>query len=616
MAGNKILLVDDSELVAGMLSHFLEEEGFQVVRAANGIQGIELAYKEIPDLIIMDVEMPVLQGYQASRLLKNRRAVRDIPIIMHTSLSEDKDKYWALSSGVDDFVSKDFDNLGFILEKVKKYIDHPPFDVKTIQEDALQVNHEFIFEMLGSVFDQQLFQSTILNLLGDIGRDIGSLGDTIEKVLGLIYKVCDAQLAVVILNYNQKGIAYAKPGVEVVQTDVDEFINVCLNDFYTYFQNLNLESVDKRYIAIEGRDDFGKIRIDNKKISSYSFWELKGKGGEVIGTLHLGHFSNNYFSRLISENVHTFAEGAGIVIENSLLFNQVTEMEKTIRQHFSKFVPIELINNLLAQDSADALRISEKRNIVVLFTDIRLFTSISENNSAEAVVRFLNEYFNIQVNIIQKYGGMIDKFIGDAVLAIFGAPVSYEDNVLRAMNSAVEIIGSLDQVDVSGLNLPDIGFEIGIGLHEGEAIVGNIGSMDKMDYTAIGDTVNLAARLEGLTKHYKQPILLSEDIKKKVEGRFYFREADVVAVKGKDRPTTVYTVDQNPGEVKKEFLENYTKGIKLYKMGNWDTALEYFKQAKAYWAEDHLTDIYIDRCEGFKKYPPKDWKGYLSLNFK
>ena len=107
-----VLIVDDSDLVAGVLEEALGEKGFSVLRARNGMEGIELAYRQLPVVIIMDVEMPLMQGYQASRLLKNRRGIRDIPIIMHTSLSEDRDKYWAVSCGADAFINKDFDKIG------------------------------------------------------------------------------------------------------------------------------------------------------------------------------------------------------------------------------------------------------------------------------------------------------------------------------------------------------------------------------------------------------------------------------------------------------------------------------------------------------------------------
>ena len=158
----KILIVDDSDLVAGMLTQFLEEHDYEISRASNGVEGVEAAYRIIPDLIIMDVEMPLMQGYQASRLLKSRRWIRDIPILMHTSLTDDRDKYWAISCGADEFINKDFDNLDLLLSRVEQLIDHAPFNNESLAEEAENLTRDKIFEMIGMTLDVQLFNSTII----------------------------------------------------------------------------------------------------------------------------------------------------------------------------------------------------------------------------------------------------------------------------------------------------------------------------------------------------------------------------------------------------------------------------------------------------------------------
>ena len=203
----KILIVDDSDLVAGMLTEHLADSGFTVLREANGVDGIIAAYREIPDVIVMDVEMPVLQGYQASRLLKARRGVRDIPIIMHTSLSEDRDQFWARSSGADAFISKDFDNLEPLVEKARALAKHGPYQSAVIAEDAARIDRDSVTEMLGTVIDQQLFQSTILNELSGAGSCIESVRDTAEQVLFLMDKVCESHVAAVLLDCNRECLA-------------------------------------------------------------------------------------------------------------------------------------------------------------------------------------------------------------------------------------------------------------------------------------------------------------------------------------------------------------------------------------------------------------------------
>ena len=616
MDSRLVLIVDDSDLVAGVLEEALSGNGFSVMRARNGMEGVEMAYRELPAAIIMDVEMPLMQGYQASRLLKNRRGIRDIPIIMHTSLSEDRDKYWAVSCGADAFINKDFDNLDQLMETVKSLAGHPPYDEALIAQDGEGLDHDRIFEIMGSLMDAQLFRSTVLNLLAEAGRSIGSPGDPAESILRLLPKVCEPHLAVLMVKQAREILVYVIPSSKVYRAETEDFLRVCNEDFYSCFPSAELDGVQPVYLDLEGRTDFDKLRLDGRKLSSYYHCHLIGTGGGVVGTLHIGNLSNNYFSDRIVENLGVFADGAGTILENSVLYVHIRKLEAQIRHVFSKFVPAEIIDDLLERKSDEALMVGEKRNIVVLFSDIRSFTTISENNSPEDVVSFLNNHFSVMVEVVKKYGGSIDKFIGDAIFAIFGAPISHEDNAFRAVSAAAEMIGAMGQVDTGRLRMPQIGYAIGIGLHQGPAIVGNIGSRDKFDYTAIGDTVNIASRLEGLTKHYGKRILVSEDVAAEIKDSFDLREVDRVKVKGKLTATSLFSIENVEKALPPDAREQYDKGLKLYKQGNWETALDYFRSIRADGIEDTLVDVFISRCEKFLQQPPSEWDGAVSLDFK
>ncbi|MBN2875593.1 MAG: response regulator, partial [Spirochaetales bacterium] len=594
----------------------LESEGYRVTRAANGADGILAAYREIPDLIIMDVEMPLMQGYQASRLLKSRRGVRDIPILMHTSLSEDKDKYWAVSCGADDFINKDFDNLGRLVETVGRLSEHGPYAVDVIRQDAERMDRDRVFEMLGSLLDVQLFRSTVLNLLAEAGRSIGSLEETAERILGLLPKVCEPHLAVILIKEFRGVSMHVLPSSLVYRAETEDFLRICSADFADVFPDADMDAVVPRYLGMEGRADFDEIRLDKRRISSYYHCHLIGTGGTVMATLHIGNLTNNYFSDTIVENLGVFADGAGTIVENSVLFVHIRELESRIRHVFSKFVPAEVIDDLLARGSDEALMVGEKRTIVVLFSDIRSFTSISEHNKPEDVVAFLNKHFSVMVEVIKRHGGSIDKFIGDAIFAIFGAPVSYEDNAMRAIQAAVDMIQAMSQVETGFLTLPATGYAIGIGVHEGPAIVGNIGSSDKFDYTAIGDTVNIASRLEGLTKHYHRRILVSEEIAAKTGSRFDLREVDRVKVKGKLNATSLFAVEDVEDALPEEARSQFDKGMKLYKQGNWETALDYFRGIGQAGIDDPISQAFIERCEEFLRNPPESWDGAIALDFK
>jgi len=216
---------------------------------------------------------------------------------------------------------------------------------------------------------------------------------------------------------------------------------------------------------------------------------------------------------------------------------------------------------------------------------------------------------------IRGQGGFIDKFIGDAILAVFGAPISYEDNAARAVRAALEMEEALKELDTSRLALPEGGFDIGIGVHEGQVIVGNIGSRDKFDYTIIGDNVNLASRLESLTKHYHQKIMVSDVLAQSLGDDYFLRQVDRVKVKGKSEATTLYSVHRRP-EIPREAMQDYNKGLQMEKLGNWNLGCEYFNKVLQDHPRDFLSRLHHDRCRDYTENPPEQWDGALKLDFK
>lgn len=220
--------------------------------------------------------------------------------------------------------------------------------------------------------------------------------------------------------------------------------------------------------------------------------------------------------------------------------------EANAKQMMERYLPSQLVSEFY-KNKAQLEPGGEMKEVTILFSDIRSFTKFSEQRSAEEVVSFLNQYLSRMTDIIFNFNGTIDKFIGDAIMTIFGAPFKRNDDALRAVQCAVAMIQEIEKLN-QNMTKPENRLEVGIGIHTGEAIVGNIGSDRRLDYTVIGDNVNLASRIEGLTKHYNCPILISEATFKQLEGRysitdgFEIREIDKVIVKGKTKPITVYEV--------------------------------------------------------------------------
>ena len=225
--------------------------------------------------------------------------------------------------------------------------------------------------------------------------------------------------------------------------------------------------------------------------------------------------------------------------------------------------------------------------------------------------------------VIKKYGGTVDKFIGDAIMALFGAPVSYEDNARRAVAAAYEMREALETVALEDLKMPDgMKFNIGIGIHYGDVIVGSIGSSDKTDYSVIGDNVNLASRMEGLTKTYGSMILVTEAVKNDIyktsnnEDCYEFRYLDDVKVKGKEKAVPIYAIDRGPDDFTPEYRDAYSKGFDLYKQGVWNLAREYFEKALGEAPGDKAARLMLDRCIEFIQNPPANWDGAITFHTK
>jgi adenylate cyclase len=229
-------------------------------------------------------------------------------------------------------------------------------------------------------------------------------------------------------------------------------------------------------------------------------------------------------------------------------------------------------------------------------------------------VSLLNEYFEIMVECIQREGGMLDKFIGDAIMAAFGIPVTHDDDEDRAVRAAIAMIRNLNTWNQSRLAEGKLPVNMGIGLNTDVVVSGNIGSKKRMDFTIIGDGVNLASRLESACKQYSARILLSEFTYKKLRGTYRAREVDLVVVKGKTQPVPVYEVLDYHSEESfpnmMDVVNQFKDGIAKYRQARWDAAAAAFREALRLNPQDKLSAHYIERCEHLKAHPPGDaWDG-------
>ena len=277
-----------------------------------------------------------------------------------------------------------------------------------------------------------------------------------------------------------------------------------------------------------------------------------------------------------------------------------------LQKAFSSYISPQLVSQIVK--NPDMLRLGgEKREITVLFSDIRGFTSISEKFPPETIVQILNRYLDPMTRIILTHKGTLDKYIGDAIMAIYNAPLNIEDHPYLACKSAVEMIKALEQVnrEFKQIGFPEI--DIGIGIHTGDAVVGNMGTDVRFDYTAIGDTVNLSSRLESLNKQYRTHIIVSESTKNKVNSNeFKFRELDKIKVKGKEAPVTIYELSLDLDD---ELVNMFHEALSLYRQGRFKDALALFSNLKKDY-NDPVSQIFVQRCREFiLNPPPEDWDG-------
>ena len=293
--------------------------------------------------------------------------------------------------------------------------------------------------------------------------------------------------------------------------------------------------------------------------------------------------------------------------------------EKRVKSTMAKYMDPALADQLLGS-GAEVLG-GKSQEATVLFSDIRSFTTLTEELGPQGTVALLNEYFTVMVECITRQGGMLDKFIGDAMMAVFGTPLPHDDDADRAVRAAISMLRDLRVYNEQRASFGKKPIDIGIGLNTGTIVSGNIGSPKRMDYTVIGDGVNLASRLESACKQYGARVLVSEHTVEKLKGTYRLRDIDRVVVKGKTRPVGVFeildhhTEQSFPNMV--EGIGHFRDGIERYREQRWDDALRSFHEALEANPADKTAKLYVERCETLREHPPGEgWDGVWVMTSK
>jgi adenylate cyclase len=288
--------------------------------------------------------------------------------------------------------------------------------------------------------------------------------------------------------------------------------------------------------------------------------------------------------------------------------------KREISGMFGQYIPSELVDEM-SENPAACNMDAENRNMTVLFSDVRGFTTISEGLEPAELSNLMNAILTPLTGVIHHNRGTIDKYMGDAIMAFWGAPLEDKNHALHALQAGYDMIERLQALkhEFKERGWPEV--NIGVGINTGEMSVGNMGSEFRMAYTVLGDTVNLGARLEGLTKNYGVDIIVGETTKAAVP-EYFFMKLDVVRVQGKNEPVTIYQPIARQEEVSREEeieIDEYNKALKFYYGQNWGRAKSKFNLLKESYSERKIYDIYLERIENYiNQPPPEKWDGVFT----
>ena len=393
---------------------------------------------------------------------------------------------------------------------------------------------------------------------------------------------------VITLDENGMIVTCNSPGTQLMQLAEDDIVGQSAEEFFSgvnawvYEKTKKVEDTQEQEIFMDAHLEFGEQTLS----------------------------ANVTILPLIS--VEQKKLGSMIVMED------ITS-EKRMKSTMSRYMDPGIADQLL--ESGEDVLGGRSADVTVLFSDIAGFTTLTEELGPHGTVSLLNEYFTLMVEVIQREGGMLDKFQGDAIMAAFGIPLAHDDDSDRAVRAAIAMMKTLDEWNETRLGEGKRLVHNRIGINTDEVVTGNIGSPKRMDYTLIGDGVNLAARLESACKQYLTRILISDSTYRKLKGTYRSREVDLVVVKGKTEPVTIHEILDFHTEATfpnmMGALNSFKYGIQQYRGQNWDHAIEAFKGTLELNPTDALSEIYVDRCNIMKDDPPDaDWDGVWVMTSK
>jgi len=425
----------------------------------------------------------------------------------------------------------------------------------------------------------------------------------------------------------------AQISIAIQNSTLFEEINNIKNYLNILFENLDngiltidkdgiIKTVNKRFCAIIGVQQealIGKYykSLAPKQFSFLDYSEYTFRSGEKFEKHHIESIDINNQKLIFNFNALPMKTKNGGNIGVINVIKDITSEER-VRENLNRYLPQHVINEIINKDDLSLFN-GQYRQCSILFSDIRNFTSLTEPLEAIETVKLLNNYFDVMVESIFNYQGVLDKLIGDAIMATFGIPYKTNNDAVNAVCAGIEMIGKLGIVN----QFPKIesNLDIGVGIATGNVISGNIGSKKRFEYTVIGNAVNLASRLESLTKFYGLRMLICEHTFKEVAHLFHCREIDCIKAKGKQKSVTIYTIlnkaDVTLSRAEQAFIKSYADGLVFYRNKNFTRAIEAFTKTLTINPSDKPAQILLSRCKDYEQVPPNaNWSGTWAFSQK
>jgi class 3 adenylate cyclase/ActR/RegA family two-component response regulator len=550
----RILIVDDSFIMRKLIREIVESDELLVVAdvAENGQVALQKVREVKPDLVLLDIEMPEMSGLETLRRL-GLRSKSKVVILSSLGGEGTAETAEALRLGA-----------AAVLEKPSGSVS---LDVVARKGSRILST---IRDVLG--LPKLEVESTAVTAVVGIAEAVGSNDDTLFRdvllgALGSGVLVFDAATRLTTGNAAAARLL-GRPALAPGSVTLDEL-------FDEYNEGL-------------GADLRGALASGEKLAPFATDYGLPDGSWQPI--------------RLAAM---PWARGNGD--KGLLVLLDDMSREQEIKRLLANTMSSDVATKLLEGGKLSLGGTLEQASI--LFSDIRGFTNLSEELGAAGIVKLLNEYFSYMEDILKSEGGVIDKYIGDAIMALFGVPARLGNDADRAVRGGLGMLAALDVLNRDREGQGQSPIKIGIGIGTGKVVAGTIGSPSRMNYTVIGDPVNLAARIESLTKQYGAELMICDATMQALEQPVASRKLDLVRVKGQNSATMLHEVLRPAQHADPAWLETYAAGFEAYTGGRWSEADGYLRRAVALNPKDKAAMLILERCRTLQAAPPADWDG-------